>query len=58
MGLPFVPDIEYKIQLQWTLIAFVIVYSALFVDKDYLQPLPQDQAERDSIEVRKGVFIC
>jgi|JI10StandDraft_1071094.scaffolds.fasta_scaffold2326914_1 hypothetical protein len=51
MGLPFVPDIEYKIQLQWLLVAAAIVYSALFVDKDYLEPLPQDQSARDTIEV-------
>jgi hypothetical protein len=52
MGYPIIPDIEYRVQLLFLTVFTVIIYSALFVDSDYLSPLPADPTARDNILVR------
>lgn len=57
---PFVPDVPYHIQLVFIL-TFGYIWFAAFVDKDYLEPLPTDEAEALKINRAnwwRGIIGC
>lgn len=57
---PFVPDIAYHIQIIFIFTFSYIWYSA-FVDQDYLEPLPSDEAAAHKITLAnwwRGIIGC